>query len=180
MNVTVFQITRAATSDTREVSVAQGRGQGGAPDDALEVVEPPGLRARPVVRSSTEALVVELPNGDRFAFLLDKEAREGAVALEAGETQLRGCAVPAAVVRIRASGDVEITPAEGCSVILAGGTERVARREGAVRAAGTTAPPSGMAGWIASVTAALNTLGVTVNPPTNFGVIDDGAEHVLA
>ena len=129
----VFRVTRAAPGARAEVLVAQGQGPGGAPDDALEVVEHPGLRARPVVRDTTEALVLELPNGDRFAFLLDKGAREGGVALEAGETQLRGCASAATVVRLRASGDVEVTPAEGRSVILAGGAQRVAREGDSVQ-----------------------------------------------
>jgi len=103
VNVRVFPLTRAATGE-REVLVAQGLGPGGATDDAIEVVESPGLRSRPVVRESTEALVLELPSGDRFAFVIDKGPRDGAVALEAGETQLRGCAMAASVVRLRASG----------------------------------------------------------------------------
>ena len=127
-DVQVFQITREAPAPGRDVLVAQGRGHGGAPDDAIEVVESPGLRARPVVRGATEALVVELPNGDRFAFIIDKGSKDGAVAVEAGETQLRGCASAATVVRLRASGDIEVTPAAGRSVILAGGTQRVARQ----------------------------------------------------
>ena len=175
----VFRVTRAAPGARADVLVAQGSGPGGAPDDAIEVVEHPGLRARPVVRDTTEALVLELPNGDRFAFLLDKGAREGGVALEAGETQLRGCASAATVVRLRASGDIEVTPAEGRSVILAGGNARVARVGDAVSAGGG---PGGMAAWIAAVTAAINALTApgTVAAPANFGAVAAGAEHVLA
>ncbi len=85
-----------------------------------------GLRARPLVRESTEALVVELP-------VVDKGLADGALALDEGEAQLRGCAQPAAVVRLRATGDVEVTPAPGRAVILAGGERAVARRGDAVR-----------------------------------------------
>lgn len=179
MSAQVFMITRAAPGASAEVLVAQGQGPGGAPDDALEVVEHPGLRARPVMRGTTEALVIELPNGDRFAFIIDKGAREGGVALEAGETQLRGCASAATVVRLRASGDIEVTPADGRSVILARGGAHVAREGDAVSAGGGL---NGMASWITSVTAAINALAGpgTVTPPTNFGEVAEGAEHVLA
>ncbi len=179
MSAQVFKVTRAAPGEREDVLVAQGRGPGGAPDDALEVVEHPGLRARPVVRESTEALVIELPNGDRFAFILDKGAREGGVALEAGETQLRGCAAPACVVRLRASGDIEVTPADGRHVILACGSASVAREGDAVSAGGGI---NGMSSWITAVTAAINALAGpgTVTPPTNFGEVAEGAEHVLA
>ena len=169
--VGVFQITRAAPGEAGDVLVAQGRGHGDAPDDALEVVESPGLRTRPVVRGSTEALVVELPNGDRFAFVIDKGAKEGAVALEDGETQLRGCAMAAAVVRLRASGDIEVTPAEGRRVVLAGGTERVARVGDAVR---VTIP----VGAVAVMTPG----GPVANaaPIVADGVVTAGAERVWA
>lgn len=209
-HVSVFRITREAPGASADVLVAQGRGPGDAPDDALEVVESPGIRARPVVRGATEALVIELPNGDRFAFVIDKGAKEGAVALEAGETQLRGCAVAASVVRLRASGDIEVTPAEGRNVVLAGGSERVARRNDAVdagewsfaavpnvstpapttdlyiahRRPGEVAATSGVkiAGLPPSVVV---TPGVPppVPPPSTVaqvGVVAEGAEHVLA
>lgn len=127
MNVRVFPLTRAAPGASADVLVAQGLGHGGATDDALEVVESPGLRARPVVRDSTEALVLELPNGERFAFIVDKGAKDGAVALEAGETQLRGCATAASVVRLRASGDIDVVSAPGRMVRLQGATQPFVR-----------------------------------------------------
>lgn len=169
--IRIYQITLAAPGANADVLTAQGKGPGDAPDDSLEVVQMPGLRARPVVRGSSEALVLELPNGDRFAFLLDKGASDGAVALEAGETQLRGCASAATVVRLRASGDIEVTPATGRNVILAGGTERIARRGDAVR----VTIPSG-------TTLSLSTGGTatTTAPVVCNGTITEGAEHALA
>ena len=179
MNVRVYQITRAAPGASADVLTAQGKGPGDAPDDSLEVVQMPGLRARPVVRGSSEALVLELPNGDRFAFIVDKGTSDGAVALEAGETQLRGCASAATVVRLRASGDIEITPATGRSVILAGGTAKVARVGDAVASAGTG--PGSMTAWIAAVTTFVNGLAPgTVTAPTNFGTVSGGADYVKA
>lgn len=179
MNVRVYQLTHATPGEAADVLTVQGRGPGGAPDDAMEAVQAPGLRTHPVVRASTEAIVFELPNGDRFAFVIDKGASEGAVALEAGETQLRGCAMAASVVRIRANGDIELTPAAGRNVtlnvsgagnvVLAGGTHAVAR-EGDAVAAGAT-----MATWIHAVSTALT----IPTEPTDFGTIAAGAPHVL-
>lgn len=167
--ISVHRITRTAPAEGRNVITAQGRGHGGAPDDSIEIVETPGLRARPPVRASSEALVLELPNGDRFAFLVDKGARTGAVACEDGETQLHGAANAATVIRLRASGDIEITPATGRNVILAGGTAKVAREGDAVAAA------SSMASWISAVSTAL-----TLTPPAGFGAVAAGADHVKA
>lgn len=173
MLVSVFRLTRLAAGESTDALVAQGRGPGDAPDDALEVVQAPGLRARPLVRDSTEALVVELPAGDRFAFVIDKALPEGAVALEEGETQLRGCARAAAVVRLRASGDVEVTAAPGRAVILAGGERAVARQGDAVRVTipmGALIPPGAPGGPLPAAP-----MGLTVE-----GVVVEGNERVRA
>lgn len=103
--------------------LVQLRGPGGQPEDAAEAYQPMGLRARPFVRATTEAMVLELPNGGRIAFVIDKARDAGAVEPEAGETQLHGLAAQSAVVRIRASGAIEITAASGQMVTLQGGTQ---------------------------------------------------------
>lgn len=120
-----FRVTLASWASRVRALLVQLRGPDGAaiPGDGVEVVQPMGLRARPVVRASTEALVLELPNGERLAFVIDKARDEGAVEPEAGETQLHGLASQSAVVRIRASGAVEITAASGQPVTLQGGTQ---------------------------------------------------------
>lgn len=154
----VFRVTRAAPGARADVLVAQGSGPGGAPDDALEVVEHPGLRARPVVRDTTEALVLELPSGDRFAFIIDKGSKEGAVAVEAGETQLRGCASAATVVRLRASGDVDVVAAPGRLVRLQGATQPFVRGADLADAAGRHADALQAVGdALAAALAAVNT-----------------------
>jgi len=112
--------------------LVQLRGPGGQPEDAAEAWQPMGLRARPVVRATTEAMVLELPNGGRIALVIDKARDEGAVEPEAGGVSLAGLADPSATVYIRANGDVEITPAAGRNVILAGGTLDAARKTDAV------------------------------------------------
>lgn len=125
--ISLFRVTLARWGSAARALVMQGRSAADAPDDELEAVQPIGLHARAPVRSSSEALVLELPSGDRFAFPLDKGSAEGAVEAEEGETQLYGAGNAAVVVRLRADGDIEITPAAGRSVILAGGTANVAR-----------------------------------------------------
>ncbi len=170
----MFRITRAQAGEHVDVLTVQGRGPGDIPDDAIEVVESTGLRVRPAVRPTTEALVVELQTGDRLAFVVDKSRRAGAVALDEGETQLRGDASPATVIRLLPSGDIEITPAPGRAVTIAGGTHHAAR-EGHAVSAGTS-----MAAWITAVTSAINALvgPGTATAPTDFGSIGEGTDRV--
>ena len=125
--ISLFRITLARWGSAARALVMQGRSAAGAPDDELEVVQPIGLHARAPVRSTSEALVLELPNGDRFAFPIDKGAAVGAVEAEEGETQLYASGNAAVVVRLRPNGDIEITPAAGRNVILAEGVADVAR-----------------------------------------------------
>lgn len=165
MTVRIYQITRAAPGASHDLLIVQGRGPGDVPDDTIEVIESPGLRTRPVVRASTEAVVLELENGDRFAFVIDKHKDAGAVPTEAGETQLRGCAKPAAVVRLRASGaiqvvaapgqHVELTVSDGGHVVLNGGSLDVAR---------ATDPVTPSAGLLATLSAIVGVLNAPAGP----------------
>lgn len=128
-------------ADTVRTLLAQLRGDGDIAADAVEVVQPAGLRARPTVTSTLEALVVEMPNGDRVAaFLVDKARAEGTVEPEAGETQLHGLADPGARVRLRADGSVDLH--SGVQIRLGeGASKKVARVGDTVRVtipAGTT------------------------------------------
>lgn len=149
MNLAMFRVHRAAWAQRVRALLVQVRGAAGQQEDAAEVWQQPGVRAVPVVRASTEAMVFELPNGGRIAFLIDKARDQGAVEAEAGETQLHGLAAPSAVIRVRANGDVEVTPAAGRNVILAGGTLDAARKTDAVSVTftseqiGTLTAPSG-------------------------------------
>jgi hypothetical protein len=87
----------------------------------VEVASPMGLRVRPVITDTLEALVVETANGDRVVTaLFDKARADGAVEAEVGETQLHGLAEQSAVIRIRASGDIEVIPKTGRQVKLGG------------------------------------------------------------
>lgn len=178
-----------ATDSARVLMVQlRGAGETGSNDsaeahDEVEVVQPIGLRAHPVVRDSLEAFAVTRGDERIALFLVDKGRRDGAIEPEAGGLVLNGLAEESAVVYIRASGDIEITPKTGRDVVLAGGTRKVARATDPV-AVGAT-PLTGMAAWIALVSTAINTLAPGTIPPgtpSDFGAIDTGAgaPHVKA
>lgn len=97
------------------------------PAEDVEVLQPLGVRAKPVVRARTEAAVFELANGQRVCLLVDKTRDEGAVEPADGEVVMGGLAAPAAVVHIRASGAVEITAAAGQLVVMQGGAQPFVR-----------------------------------------------------
>lgn len=177
-------------SDSARALMVQLRGAGetGSDDsaeahDEVEVVQPIGLRAHPVVRDSLEAFAVTRGDERIALFLVDKGRRDGGVEPEAGGLVLHGLSEETAVIYFRASGDIEVTSKAGTNVVLNGGTLKVARATDPV-AAGAT-PITGMASWIAQVSAALNAIAPgTILPgvPSDFGTIDTGAgaPHVKA
>jgi hypothetical protein len=155
-----FKVTLAAWATAAQrvrtlLVQLRGRGATGADDraegfDGVEAAQPLGLRVRPVLRDSLEAFAVEYGDERVALFLVDKGRRTGAVEPEAGGATLHGLAEESAVVYIRASGAIEITPKAGQNVVLAGGVLSAARTTDAVQtvidavaAGGITAPPGG-------------------------------------
>lgn len=134
-------LTRWATGQARALlAQLRGAGETGRDEEAeahddVEVLQPLGLRVRPVQRGSLEAVVIERGDERVALFLVDKARATGAVEAEEGETQLHGLAEQSAVVRIRANGDVEITPKSGRKVLLGGGS-LAALTDGVVTAQG--------------------------------------------
>mgnify|MGYP006921362956 FL=1 len=169
----MFKVFRAAWGTRVRTLIAQIRGAAGQQEDAAEVWQPAGLRANPVVRAKSEALVFELPNGQRIAFYVDKTRQEGGLEPETGGVALVGDAAPAAAVYLRANGDVEVTPAAGRNVILAGGTLDAARKTDAVSVTFTT-------DQIATLTAPSGGGPVTGGPLTLTGTVDGGNPRVKA
>lgn len=140
------------------------------PGDDVEVIQPLGVRAKPVVRAGTEACVFELANGQRVCILVDKTRDEGAVEPADGEVVVGGLAAPSAVVHLKADGSIEITPAAGKDVVLNGGTKKVARETDAVTAS------TNFAAWIGNVQTALNSLGSPVTAMSgDLGAVKTGA-----
>lgn len=153
MSAEHWKVTALRWATHARVLLAQLRGVGpagdperGQRDDDVEVSTPLGLRVRPAVTDSLNAVVIETPSGERIALVLvDKARAAGAVEAEEGETQLHGLGEPSAVIRIRASGDIELTPKAGRDVVVAGGTLKVARETDPVTIGTVTAvaPPMG-------------------------------------
>lgn len=149
------------------------------PGDDVEVIQPLGVRAKPVVRAGTEACVFELANGQRVCILVDKTRDEGAVEPEDGGVVFGGVAPASAATTIylRADGSIEITPAAGKDVVLNGGTKKVARETDAVTAS------ANFAAWIGNVQTALNSVGSPVTAMSgDLGAVKTGAgaPHVKA
>lgn len=133
--IAFFRVTLARWASAVQTLLVQGRGPGEQPAENVEVYQPLGLRARPVVANSTEALVIELPNGGRIALVIDK-GLGGAVPAE-GETQLHGQAAPDANITIKANGDIQITPKAGRQILLGDGATKKVNREGDPTSNGT-------------------------------------------
>lgn len=133
--VSFFRVTLARWAANVHTLLLQGRGPGEQPADDVEAYQPLGLRTRPVVARSTEALVIELPNGERVAFVCDKGL--SSTPPEEGETQLHGLKETSAVVRIRASGAIEITAKSGQRVDLQGASQAFVRGDQYADALGT-------------------------------------------
>lgn len=129
---TLFKVTLTSWASSVRTLLVQLQGPTGPdgrpiPGDAVEAWQPAGLRARPLVRPTSEALVVELPNGERIALYVDKARLAGGVEPESGGVALVGDAAPATTIYLRASGAIEITAAAGQAVTLQGGAEPFVR-----------------------------------------------------
>ena len=123
----------AASSDTRALT-AQAAAMGAAGDDNaaerfddVEVTQPAGLMASPAVTSTTEAVCVR--RGDELVALVLIDKGAAAQSVEAGETRLYGVGSDnsTAVIRLRASGDVEITSKAAQTVKIQAATQSFVR-----------------------------------------------------
>lgn len=133
MEVDFKKVTESRLGTKSRVVVVDLRGAGAEGDDENaeftpdnETFQPLGLVSRPVLSSTLEALVIRFGDQDIVLCMSDKgQAR--LTDLEEGETRLYGAKEVGAVLRIRADGSIEITPAAGQDIVLAGGTKKVAR-----------------------------------------------------
>lgn len=178
MSAEHWKVTALRWSARARVLLAQLRGLGptgeqesGQRDDDVEVAVPMGLRVQPAVTESLEAVVVETASGERVALVLvDKARGAGAVEAEEGETQLHGLAEQSAVIRIRASGDIELTPKAGRDVVVNGGSLKVARETDPVTIGTLTATAPPMGGAVMFVFTPMNADGSPGAPTPPPGV----------
>lgn len=173
--------------------------------DGAELLHPLGIESRPVITPHTEAACVWLGN-QLVALGVVDQGRDKLTDLEVGETRVHAAGKPDARLRMRADGsveceavsgkaitlrangatititadgDIELAPATGRTTKLGPtATKAVAVNGDVVNASGTPVPPTGMAGWMASVTAALG--GAVPPPPTQLGTVAGSTAKVRA
>lgn len=128
------KITGSSLGTNARVLTVQLRGFGAtggdddaAPYDAAEVVQPLGLKARPVASDTLEAVPLEKGEELLVLAMVDKgiPTKLGdSPALEEGETRLEGASKDnvAAMIRIKANGDIVVIPKSGQKVYLGGDT----------------------------------------------------------
>jgi hypothetical protein len=137
----------AVSTSTRAVTMqAAGAGAEGDDNDAerfdeVEVVQPLGVLANPILTDTTQAVAVR--HGDELVALFIVDKGRSAQAIESGETRLYGAGTnnQTTVIRLRASGAIEITSANNGAInITANGTGDVVVNGGSLKLARVTDP----------------------------------------
>lgn len=163
------KLVRTAASTARRVLTAQLRGLGASGADATaenidgadagaggaEIVQPLGLVARPVLTEHTEALVVELRDGDEVIAIAVVDKSRAALTVEEGGVRLVGAGpnnTTAAGVYIRATGALELTSEAGQDILL-----------------NVSAPGAALGRVGDAVSVTIPALSITVDPTTHKG-----------
>lgn len=139
--IEIVKVTATQVSTSTRVLTFQAAGVGAEGDDNgaeawddCELAQPAGLMARPALTSTTECVAIR--RGDELLGLVIVDKGAPAQDVEAGETRLYGVngeTNDTAVIRIRASGKIEITTESGQDIVLNAGTLKVARVTDPVR-----------------------------------------------
>lgn len=121
LSLAASSTSRAVTGSVADAG-AEGDDNGAERFDDCEAPMPAGLMAVPALTATTEAVGVR--RGDELVLLCIIDKGAAAQAVESGETRLYGVGASnaTAVIRIRADGDIEITPKAGKAVRIGGGT----------------------------------------------------------
>ncbi len=137
----------AVSTSTRAVTMqAAGAGAEGDDNDAerfddVEVVQPLGVVASPILTDTTQAVAVR--HGDELVALFIVDKGRSAQSVESGETRIYGAGTnnQTTVIRLRASGAIEITSANNGAInITANGTGDVVVNGGSLKLARVTDP----------------------------------------
>lgn len=190
-----FLLATTARWDTaarRLLTQLRGAGSTGADDDAeafddVEVVQPLGLRANPVLRATLEVLAVVMGDERLGLYLRDKSRQTGGIEPEAGGVVVHSLGAEGSHVYFRANGDIEVTATAGRNVTVTtsgGGVIRLNTGGGAnVNRAGDGVTRSvDMGTWMGQVEVGLN--GLAPGAVTPFagaiGATADGNSAVKA
>lgn len=142
-----------------------------APFDDAEVAHPIGYMARPVASATLEAVVWREGDDAIVLAILDK-GMPVVSDLEEGEARIYGPKEPSATFRIRASGDIEVTPKAGRKVYVGGpaGGEPIALGDQVQNYLNSIG--AAVTGWLATHThAGVTTGGGTSGPPATLGTL---------
>lgn len=139
--IEIVKVTATQVSSSTRVLTFQGAGVGAEGDDNgaerwddCELAQPAGLMARPALSETTECVAIR--RGDELLGLVIVDKGAPAQGVETGETRLygvNGSTNDGALIRIRASGRIEITTESGQDLVLNAGTLKVARVTDPVR-----------------------------------------------
>lgn len=170
VKVTALEVSTSTRAMTAQASGAGAEGDDNDAErfDRVEVVQPIGLMANPALTDTTEAVAVR--RGDELValFLIDKG--RPAQAVESGESRMHGVGGnnQTTVIRLRASGAIEITSSNNGAVnITANGTGDVVINGGSLKLARVTDPVR------------IGTLAGTAGPyPVNFTFTPHDADGV--
>ncbi len=169
------KVTRTSNGQNVRTVLAQIKIYGDAGDDQnaetvddAEVLHTVGFVARPPITPTLEALIER--DGDDFVVLCFADKTDTLHDVEEGASEVYSPKEPSCRIRMRASGDIEITAKSGQNIILNGGTKSIGRVDDQVQVtipAGTflTAASGGV----------MNASAVTVT-----GKINAGANNVKA
>lgn len=127
-----------------------------------------GFRSRPPVNSEIISVSVAGSGSQKVAIASDN-MELGPSDIKEGESVVYSKG--GSTILLDKDGNIIIKAASGKDVTVNGGTLNVARKTDKVIA------DTSMLAWIGNVTNALGTLGQVVMAPTDFGVINGGADH---
>lgn len=156
-------LTRVTASG--QALLVQLAGRAGEVETDLETAELYGLTSAPPV--GTEAIAIPIGGSSGHLVVVGQIDRaHRPTDLEGGEVALYNAA--GASVRLKADGSVEVTPAEGQRLVLAGGGSPAAR------VGDTVTPDLLFQAWVAAVSTAT----AVPAPATTDGVITSGSDLV--
>jgi hypothetical protein len=132
IEIDFFKVTRTDNGTSTRTLTMHVRGFGATggdddaePDENVELAQQLGFASRPYLSDDTECIGIR--RGDEILALVILDKSLSAQDLEEGETRMYGAREPSAVMRIRATGKIEVTAKSGQDIVLNGGTLKVAR-----------------------------------------------------
>lgn len=147
---------------------------------AVRRASPWGISGRPVAGAGVLAAVVKAVGGAFGGMIVGVGTdKYGPQDLNSGETCIWN-KVTGTRILLDQDGKISIDAGSGQDIVLNGGSLKVARKTD------KTIGDTTMLAWITAVTAKFNAAAgpmlsapASITPPTDFGVINDGAPHVL-